>query len=294
MLDGRRVFVLLDNQHALSAHEQAVGDEIAEPPEPAEDHVSLARIFFPAKRQLHAPLDDAVHGQGEDRPDEDRGAEDQRDTDDLAHRPGIEEGDVPIANRGHGHHNEIERIEPREMFGMVEVRDRRGDHRRESCDQPLDQRIRLHRRGLGNHRRGHIPERMREWNTQGVEEGRRRNLCGIEDADVRMRGLKVRSNVLVEQRRDDRNRPMERDERGEQLQVAMVPVVHQEHHRQRLQIHLLQRPRDHIKRGAGCVVEPDGLQGKLRNGVAVRAGELARAIGQVPGPDDEDGIQAFT
>jgi len=161
--------------------------------------MSLLRIFFSAERELNSSFDDAVDGEGEDHPDENRRVEDEADADEFARGGGIAQADVTISDSRHGNCDEVKCIQPRQVLRDTEIRGRRRNQHRKRTHQPRDQIVGTRQRRLvGDYGRG-IVERTRKRRLQCVDESRRSDPCRVENSDVRMCCLQMWSDVLVEE-----------------------------------------------------------------------------------------------
>ena len=88
----------------------------------------------------------------------------------------------------------------------------------------------------------------------------------------------MRSDILIEERRDDRERPVQRDERDQQLEIVLVPVVHQIDRRERREVDVAQAVHDAVERGVLDLPSPQLVASAMQNLAPVRARELLDAV----------------
>ena len=290
MLDGGGTLLLLHDQHLLARPDESLGDEIPEASQAADDDVIAIVVAPPAKRELDAPLDNAVHREREDHPDEARGREDQPDSHELAHHARVQQADVAVAHGGDGDDDEVRRVQPREVVGGVEIRGCRDDERDETAHQGSHEAVCVGQQGATGRLRRDVPQRVLQRHLERVNEGGCRNPGGVEHLDPRVRRLQVRRDVLVEQRHDDARVRMNGKERHEHLEVALILIIHHTHRAVGGQHGIVEQPRDHLERRRAL----HGLGGVGRHAneaLTARLDEHADSMREVTRPDHRHALR---
>jgi len=150
------------DQRAFPALPQLFGDTVFQSAQSAHDDMIALRVLSAAKRALHPSLDAAIDAEREDHPDEERGAEDQRDAHDLGARVGVEQADVTVAHGRDGHHHEVQRVDPREMIVRVKVGCDGHEHRDEADRQPHDEAVMWYPNPIVHHGRRLVSQGVAE------------------------------------------------------------------------------------------------------------------------------------